>query len=90
MPEASFTLKIVTPNEVFFEGMAVSVIAPGENGYFGILKDHAPFVSTIGKGTFTSRDASGATKNYHLEGGFLEVLSNRVLVLTDKIGTDGV
>jgi F-type H+-transporting ATPase subunit epsilon len=81
----TFTLKIVTPTDVFFEGPSVSVVAPGALGYLGILRDHAPFVSTVSKGNLITRDPSGMTKTFKVEGGFLEVLNNRVLVLTDKI-----
>ena len=79
-------LKIVTPNELFFEGDVEYVQAPGYDGYLGILKDHAPFVTPVTKGRLTYRDAGGKTSTVQVEGGFLEVLKNRVLVLTDKIG----
>ena len=85
MPDNTFTLKIVTPTEVFFEGPAVSVTAPGALGYLGILRDHAPFISTVSKGNLTFRDPQGKSTVYKVEGGFLEVLKNRVLVLTDRI-----
>ena len=81
----TFLLKIVTPTEVFFEGQAVSIVAPGSEGYLGILQNHAPFITTVSKGNLTFRDAEGKTITYKVEGGFLEVLNNRVLVLTDKI-----
>ena len=85
LTDASFTLKIVTPTEVFFEGQAVSVIAPGALGYLGILKNHAPFISTVSKGNLTFRDPAGKTQTFIVEGGFLEVLKNKVLILTDKV-----
>ncbi len=81
----SFDLKVVTPNEVFFEGKAVSVVAPGTIGYLGVLKDHAPLVTTIDKGNLTFKDESDQVKTFKIEGGFFEVFQNRVLVLTDKI-----
>jgi F-type H+-transporting ATPase subunit epsilon len=81
----SFDLKVVTPNEVFFEGKAVSVVAPGTIGYLGVLKDHAPFVTTLDKGNLTYKDESDQVKTFRIEGGFFEVFKNRVLVLTDKI-----
>ena len=85
MSEASFKLKVVTPDEVFFEGDVVSVVAPGALGYLGILKNHAPFVTTVSEGNLTFRSDEGKTSTFKVEGGFLEVLGNRVLVLTDKI-----
>ena len=86
MSETSFSLKIVTPDQVFFEGPATSVVAPGTIGYLGILKNHAPLVTTLDRGRLTYKDESGQIKSFRVEGGFLEVLNNRVLVLTDKIG----
>ncbi|HAM63614.1 MAG TPA: ATP synthase F1 subunit epsilon [Erysipelotrichaceae bacterium] len=81
----TFTLKIVTPTEVFFEGQAVSIVAPGALGYLGILQHHAPYITTVSKGNLIFRSPDGKTTSYKVEGGFLEVLNNRVLVLTDKI-----
>ena len=78
-------LRIITPNELYFEGPVEHVMAPGHHGYFGILKNHAPLVTPISKGNLTYRDAAGKTVTAQVEGGFLEVLKNRVLVLTDKI-----
>ncbi len=85
MPGHSFTLKVVTPNQVVFEGKTTSVVAPGSVGYLGILKDHAPLVTTLDKGNLTYKDESGLVRSFKIEGGFLEVLKNRVLVLTDKV-----
>ena len=82
----TLTLKIVTPNEVPFEGPVVSVVAPAARGYMGILRNHAPFITTVSKGKLTYRDEQGKTGSFQVEGGFVEVRKNRILVLTDKIG----
>ena len=78
-------LKIVTPNELFYEGEVEHVMAPGYEGYLGILQNHAAFVTPITRGNLAYRDTTGKTTTVQVEGGFLEVLKNRVLVLTDKI-----
>ena len=78
-------LKIVTPNEVYFEGAVEHVMVPGAEGYLGVLSHHAPLVTPIEKGNLTYRDEQGKTFTAKVEGGFLEVLKNRVLVLTDQI-----
>ena len=80
-----FDLKVVTPDGVAFQGKTISVVAPGSLGYLGILKDHAPLVTSLEKGNLTSKDISGTMKTIRIEGGFLEVQNNRVLVLTDKV-----
>ena len=85
MSNLSFILKIVTPDQVAFEGKTTSVVAPGTVGYLGILKDHAPLVTTLAKGKLTYKSEDGKINTFQIEGGFLEVLKNRVLVLTDYI-----
>ncbi len=85
MADTSFTLKVVTPNEVAFEGKTISVVAPGTLGYLGILKNHAPLVTSLEKGKLTYKDEAGQVHTFQIEGGFLEVKNNRVLVLTDNI-----
>jgi len=79
-------LKIVTPDQLYFEGAVEHVMAPGWDGYLGILQNHAAYVTPITPGQLTYRELGGKTSTVRVEGGFLEVLKNRVLVLTDKIG----
>ncbi len=81
----SYTLKIVTPDEIFFEGQVEHVMLPGAKGYLGILTNHAPLVTPIEKGNLTYRDEQGKTESLKVEGGFLEVSKNKVLVLTDSV-----
>ncbi len=83
--ESSFKLKVVTPDEVFYEGDVVSIVAPAALGFVGILKNHAPYVTSVTSGDMTVREDGGQTRQFHVEGGFLDVQKNRVLVLTDKV-----
>lgn len=85
MAVASFHLKVVTPEDVPFEGEVTHVMAPGAKGYLGILKDHADLVTPVVKGDLSFRGPDGKEVFFRVEGGFLEVHRNRVLVLTDKI-----
>ena len=85
MASNTLTLKVVTPDQIFFEGAVEHVMVPGVMGYFGILKDHAPLVTPVGKGDLSFRDAAGKTSQLKVEGGFLEIFKNRVLLLTDKV-----
>ncbi len=82
---ADFDLKVVTPDGVAYQGRTISVVVPGTLGYLGILKNHAPLVTSLEKGTLTTKDDAGFVRTFNIEGGFLEVRNNRVLVLTDKI-----
>ena len=83
----AFDLKVVTPDGVAFQGQTISVVAPAALGYLGILKNHAPLVTSLQKGNLTYKDESGTPHVMKIEGGFLEVQKNRVLVLTDKVSS---
>lgn len=40
-------IKILTPESVIFEGDVESVLLPGKNGEFHIMKNHAAIVSSL-------------------------------------------
>lgn len=77
------TLEIITPDKKVFAGEAAAVTFPGTEGQFQILNNHAALVSTIGKGNIV---VEGNTKEtFTVDGGVVEVLNNKVLVLAEAI-----
>ena len=48
--ESNFYLEIRTPEKELFNGEIDQVILPGKDGMFGILKNHAPLISSLQKG----------------------------------------
>jgi F-type H+-transporting ATPase subunit epsilon len=76
-------LRVLTDAGLAIEDQAVSVIAPGELGYLGILKNHAPLVTTLSPGKLTWRRPSGVTNTARVGTGLLEILHNRLTILTD-------
>jgi F-type H+-transporting ATPase subunit epsilon len=81
---AAFEVRIVTPEDVHFSGEATSLVAPGAEGYLGVLAHHAPLVTPLGKGTVTVRSGAAA-RRFAVDGGFLEVSRNRALLLVEKV-----
>jgi F-type H+-transporting ATPase subunit epsilon len=81
----SFHLTIVTPEAVFFQGEVLSLVAPGQNGSFGVLANHAPLISNLTAGVFTLTAPDAAKKSYQIGAGFLDVLKNKVTLLTTSI-----
>ena len=79
----SFHIEVVTPERMIYSGEAVSVIAPGAEGDFGVLAHHLPMVVSLGVGELSIREASGRTVWMALEGGFFEVSDNKAIVLAD-------
>ena len=80
---ATFTLSIITPDGHVFEGQASSLVAPGEEGYIGILADHAPMVCSLKPGVLTLKDAEDKTSLFAVGEGVLEVQNNLVSLLAD-------
>jgi len=78
-------LRVLTDAGVALEDSAVSIIAPGAEGYFGILRDHAPLLAALRPGRLTWRSSTGQTRTMQIGEGFLEVVKNRVTLLTSKL-----
>jgi F-type H+-transporting ATPase subunit epsilon len=67
-----------------FDGEADAVIAPAFDGQVGILPNHAPFMTLLGEGMLTVRQ-SGTVSRFSVRGGFLQVVDNRVRVVTEHV-----
>ncbi len=80
-----FNLIILTPEKTVYKDLVHSVAAPGADGYFEILKDHAPFLSTLQQGKLTITDKHSKKIRYTLTGGLLEVSANACTLLADTI-----
>ncbi len=78
---SEFNLSILTPEGVAYEGKVRSVIAPGNDGYFGVLKDHAPMIAAIIPGGL--KVINGGEEYYAVSSGFVEVQANQVNFLAD-------
>jgi F-type H+-transporting ATPase subunit epsilon len=73
-------VEIITPDRKVFTGEASVVTLPGVDGSFQILNDHAAIVSTLEKGTL-----SADKEIFQIEGGVVEVLNNKVLILAEGV-----
>jgi F-type H+-transporting ATPase subunit epsilon len=73
-------LEIVTPERKILAVKASEVVVPGIEGYFGVLPGHAPFLTRIGVGEISYKDATG-THYLAAAEGFVEVLPHRVTIL---------
>ena len=80
---APIHLRVLTEAGIALADDAVSIIAPGEVGYLGVLHNHAPLVTTLMNGRLTWRRADGASRTAILGPGLLEVYHNHVTCLTE-------
>ena len=77
-------VSVISPERVLFEGEAASVVAPAFDGEVGILTDHAPMMTLLGRGSLRIAAGSGTASRFEIEGGFLQVVDNNVRVVTEK------
>ena len=80
-----YLLNIVTPEKIFYEGEVASLIAPGSEGYLGVLTDHAPLITGLVPGKLTVKDERNQEVNFGISAGFMEVFKNQVTILADSI-----
>ena len=87
MAEA-FQLRLVTPRRAVVDQPVLEVTAPGTLGEFGVLPNHANFLSSLEIGRLTYKDAGGATA-YAIREGFAEVSNNVMTVLSEAAEAAG-
>ncbi|MBX3243903.1 MAG: ATP synthase F1 subunit epsilon [Acidobacteria bacterium] len=79
-------LEVVTPERKVIETEVDSVVVPTASGEIGIFTDHVPLISALKPGILEANH--GGTKDrLAVGGGFVEVSSNKVAVLTDNAVT---
>ncbi len=74
-------ITVLTPDKELYKGSISSVIVPGVEGKFQILRNHAPIVSALQEGGVTIRRADGQLITFTIERGFVEVLNNEISLL---------
>ena len=79
-----FTLKIITPDRVFYEGEASMVELNTTEGEIGVYKMHVPTTVIVSPGVLTITEAEGQ-KHAALQAGFAEILPEKVTILAEII-----
>ena len=80
------TLELATPTRLVVSAEVDEVVAPGSQGYFGVLAGHAPLLATLGVGEVIYR--IGRDEHHvAVSGGFAEVRNDKVIILADSAET---
>jgi F-type H+-transporting ATPase subunit epsilon len=79
----TFTLEVVTPMRLVVRETVSEAQIPVSGGYIGVLPGHTPLLAEIGIGELSYR-TGGRLVSCTAVGGFVEVLGDRVVVLTDR------
>ena len=76
-------LEVVTPSGAVVNEDVDIVNAPGYGGDFGVLANHAPFLSTIKIGIL-SYETGKKRESLMISGGFCEVSNNKITFLVES------
>ncbi len=79
---AAFPFELVSPEKLLFSGEVDAVVAPGTEGEFTVLKDHAPFMTTLKPGVIEI-DTGARKEKLFVSGGFADVAPTGFTVLAD-------
>lgn len=87
---------LVSPARELFSGEVDHVIAPGTEGEFGVLVNHAPFMTTLKNGIVRVLDGGDTTMRLFVRGGFADVTPAGLTILAeeavnlDSVSVEGV
>ena len=85
---ASLNVRVVSAEQVVFEGEAAAVVAPAWDGQVGILPGHAPMLALIGAGALNLERVGGGSDTYYVAAGVLKVERDQVTVLAEFASTE--
>ena len=81
--EKTLRCVVVTPEKAVLDEAADFVVVPMIDGELGIARDRQPLIGRLGFGELRITQGN-LTKNYYVDGGFVQVRGNVVTVLTSK------
>ncbi len=78
-----FQLSVVAPDRSVVDEQVTAVVAPGSEGYFGVLAGHIPLIAALKPGLVEFSDANNQRHYVSVSGGFAEVTPTKVTILAD-------
>lgn len=82
---ASFSLKVTTPEKIFFDGETSQIIVRTTEGDIGILANHTSLVADLPSGPLRIRQEDGSWKIAAVSTGLLKVGGNKVSILANAV-----
>ncbi|MGE4418396.1 MAG: ATP synthase F1 subunit epsilon [Sulfurimonas sp.] len=76
-------LEILTPNGVIYDGEALSVTLPGEEGEFGVLAEHSCLTTLLEAGVIDIEKEDKSVESILINWGVVQVDEKKVIVLVE-------
>lgn len=77
-------IEIVSPERLVLSETVSAVTVPGTEGYFTVMADHAPFMTTLRPGFITVNKTTGRDEIYFVKGGFADVSLEGLTILAEE------
>jgi F-type H+-transporting ATPase subunit epsilon len=77
-------IEIVSPERLVLSEVVTSVTVPGTEGYFTVMHDHAPFMTTLRPGFITVNGMGGRDEIFFVRGGFADVSPEGLTILAEQ------
>jgi len=78
-----FQFELVSPERLLMSEPVDQVVVPGSEGYFTVLKDHAPYMSTLKPGVVDVLRGN-ETERIFVRGGFADVSVAGLTILAEQ------
>jgi F-type H+-transporting ATPase subunit epsilon len=82
MPEP-FQFDLVSPERLLISEEVEEVVVPGAEGYFTVLKGHAPFMTTLRPGVVEINRSSPEARRLYVRAGFADVTAAGLTILAE-------
>ncbi|MBN2815112.1 MAG: F0F1 ATP synthase subunit epsilon [Campylobacterales bacterium] len=79
----TFKLEILTPNGMIYNGQALSVVLPGEEGEFGVLAGHASLTTLLEAGVVDVEKDDKSVEAIVINWGVVQVDEEKVIILVE-------
>lgn len=77
-------IEIVSPERLVLSETVTSVTVPGTEGYFTVMGDHSPFMTTLRSGFITVSGLNGQDAIFFVKGGFADVSPEGLTILAEE------
>ena len=79
-----FNFELVSPEQLLVSAEVSAVVVPGTDGYFTVLADHAPTMSTLRPGVADVTRTGGEADRFVVFGGFVDVTPQACTILAES------
>lgn len=79
-----FKFELVAPERQLLSAYATEVVVPGGDGYFTVLKGHAPVLTTLKAGMLDVLLEGGDERRFFVRGGFADTGAHGLTVLAEE------